>query len=204
MREAENGTPGLALFDFDGTITRCDSFQLFLQRYVPWPRLAVGVAWLLPVLLRLGLGLIDNGPAKERFLTHFFRGTPEQTFTAMGERFAASMPARMFRPQALARLDRHMTQGDRVIIVTASPETWMRPWAEARGYECLGTRLEYRDGLLTGRIDGLNCRGEEKVRRIREHIRDIKRYTVYAYGDTKGDLPMLGLADQAFFKPFRG
>lgn len=204
MREAENGKPGLALFDFDGTITRCDSFQLFLRRNVPWPRLAVGVARLLPVLIGFSLGLMDNGPAKEHFLKHFFRGTPERVFHSMGESFAAAMPARIFRPQALACLDRHCDRGDRVLIVTASPETWMRPWAESRGYECLGTRLEYRDGLLTGRIDGLNCRGEEKVRRIREHVGDTAAYTVYAYGDTRGDLPMLGLADQAFFKPFRG
>jgi len=33
---------------------------------------------------------------------------------------------------------------------------------------------------------------------------DLSQYDeVYAYGDTKGDKPMLGLATIAFYKPFR-
>jgi phosphoserine phosphatase len=67
----------------------------------------------------------------------------------------------------------------------------------------LATRLEVSGNRLTGRIEGANCHGEEKVRRIRDAYQ-LKEYSqVYAYGDTKGDLPMLALADIRFYKPFR-
>ena len=67
----------------------------------------------------------------------------------------------------------------------------------------LATRLEISGDHLTGKIRGANCHGEEKVRRIQEAYQ-LKEYPqVYAYGDTKGDLPMLKLADIRFYKPFR-
>jgi phosphoserine phosphatase len=59
------------------------------------------------------------------------------------------------------------------------------------------------NGRFAGRYDGSNCHGIEKVRRIRECF-DLNEFDrVYAYGDTPGDRPMLTLADEAFYKPFR-
>ena len=71
------------------------------------------------------------------------------------------------------------------------------------GVDLLATRLEVKEGVLTGKIAGVNCHGEEKVRRIKEAYPKDALTKVYAYGDTKGDLPMLRLADIRFYKPFR-
>jgi phosphoserine phosphatase len=58
-------------------------------------------------------------------------------------------------------------------------------------------------GVLTGQFDGHNCYGQEKVRRIQAAL-DLAHYEhIYAYGDSSGDKPMLALADEAFYKPFR-
>lgn len=56
---------------------------------------------------------------------------------------------------------------------------------------------------LTGKIDGKNCYGEEKVRRIQEKYPLSEFSEVYAYGDTSGDRPMLKLGTSSFYKPFR-
>jgi phosphatidylglycerophosphatase C len=56
---------------------------------------------------------------------------------------------------------------------------------------------------LTGRISGLNCHGQEKVRRIKESFPLDQYQEIYAYGDTSGDKPMLDLATHRFYKPFR-
>jgi phosphoserine phosphatase len=50
---------------------------------------------------------------------------------------------------------------------------------------------------------GKNCHGEEKVRRILEQHNMSDYEVVYAYGDTAGDLPMMKLAGNSFYKPFR-
>jgi phosphoserine phosphatase len=67
----------------------------------------------------------------------------------------------------------------------------------------ISTRLETNNGKLTGRIEGKNCRGIEKVRRIKMQYKLDEYDEIYAYGDTKGDKPMLGLATIAFYKPFQ-
>ena len=62
----------------------------------------------------------------------------------------------------------------------------------------IGTRLAVDDqGILTGHYQGLNCRGEEKVRRLRAWIdgREEVPTRLWAYGNGRGDLRMLTTAD---------
>ena len=62
----------------------------------------------------------------------------------------------------------------------------------------IATRLEVDDdGRLTGRYDGANCRGEEKVRRLRLWMADagLEGARLWAYGNSRGDLRMLRAAD---------
>ena len=70
-----------------------------------------------------------------------------------------------------------------------------------------GTHLEVKDGKITGIIEGRNCYGEEKVKRIKEYMQanDMERaeYYIYAYGDSQGDKQMMEYADESFYKPFR-
>jgi phosphoserine phosphatase len=78
----------------------------------------------------------------------------------------------------------------------------IQPWSKQFEASLICTKLESRDGKLTGRIEGNNCRGKEKVRRIQLNYNLVEYDEVLAYGDSKGDKPMLGLAIQ-FYKPFR-
>jgi phosphoserine phosphatase len=57
--------------------------------------------------------------------------------------------------------------------------------------------------VITGRIEGKNCHGEQKVIRIQEEYNLSDYQEIYAYGDSSGDKPMLGLATNSFYKPFR-
>ena len=64
--------------------------------------------------------------------------------------------------------------------------------------EVVCTRLERgADGLLTGRLDGANCRGPEKARRVRALLaeRGLDAAELWAYGDSPDDEPLLQDAD---------
>ncbi|MGA3149078.1 MAG: haloacid dehalogenase-like hydrolase, partial [Acidimicrobiales bacterium] len=52
-------------------------------------------------------------------------------------------------------------------------------------------------GALTGHYDGANCRGEEKLRRLRQWIDESggPEGRLWAYGNSRGDLRMLRAAD---------
>jgi HAD superfamily hydrolase (TIGR01490 family) len=192
----------LALFDFDGTLTRKDTLFDFARFAVGggayWARLA-GLA---PMLALHKAGLVGATAAKERFLARFFGGWPEERFRAAAASYCAGRLPAVLRPEAVRRLEWHQAQGHQVAIVSASAEDWVRPWASVRGVEVLATQLARDQGRLTGRLASPNCNGEEKVRRVRERFAVGDYATIYAYGDTQGDGPMLALAGQPFFRRF--
>ena len=90
------------------------------------------------------------------------------------------------------------------MLVSASFELYLHPLGALLGADdALGTRLEVRDGVMTGALDGPNCRGPEKVRRLhewmdREHIERRDAHVV-AYGDSSGDRELLADADEAYW-----
>ena len=67
----------------------------------------------------------------------------------------------------------------------------------------LGTELAFDDrGRVVGSFVGANCRGEEKVRRLRAVFGPDIRLRA-AYGDTSGDTEMLAIADEPGFRVFQ-
>lgn len=194
----------LVAFDFDGTLTCKDSFMAFLAWRAGWPRFAGGVAWL---ALDAGRYLLDRdrGRIKAAAARRFLAGMTRAELEAEAQRFAAERGRALLRPDALRAWRRWQAEGARLVIVTASPETIVAPFARALGAErLLGTRLAFdADDRVTGALEGENCRGPEKVSRLKEAFGDDARLET-AYGDTSGDREMLALAEEQGFKVFNG
>jgi len=100
-------------------------------------------------------------------------------------------------------------QKERNVVIQNSsywiaPEIVVAPFARALGANVLiGTKLEYNGkGCVTGAFATPNCRGEEKVRRLRAQFGDSVRLAA-AYGDTSGDKPMLKIADEKGYRVFK-
>lgn len=193
----------LVLFDFDGTITTTDTMFLFTRYAVGQARFLAGMAFLSLPLTCYKLGLVTTQRAKEMLLTHFFGGMQQSEFDRLGKAFAEKNIPAIVRPAAAEAIRNYKKSNARIIVVSASAQNWMMPWALNEGLEVLATRLEVVNGKITGKINGVNCNGEEKVARIKEHLNLSEFTEIVAYGDTKGDLPMLALASEKHFKPFR-
>ena len=58
-------------------------------------------------------------------------------------------------------------------------------------------------GRVTGALMGPNCRGEEKVNRLRAVFGDDMQLAA-AYGDTAGDHEMLRIAHEKGYRIFKG
>jgi phosphatidylglycerophosphatase C len=124
-------------------------------------------------------------------------------FQELCNRFVKEALPGLIRPQALETIRQLQKENVSVVVVTASADNWVKGWCNQYHITCLGSCLEVREGQLTGKLNGANCHSEEKVRRIKEHFQLSHFSTIYCYGDTKGDKPMLQLATHAFYKPFR-
>jgi len=197
--------PSLALFDFDGTISDRDSFLLFMRSTHGWRfyRTCLSLSPLIGLFLA---GRYPNERLKSAFLKRLFRGDAQEEVVRLAQDYCSRVVPGIIRPAALETLARHRQDGSVLAVVTATPRIILEPWCLEQGVAIIGTELEVDDQRrLTGRLQGANCRGEEKVRRIlaRYRLADFSR--VYAYGDTRGDLPMLDLAapPDRFYKPFR-
>lgn len=193
----------IAFFDFDGTITTKDTLLEFIKFSKGKFRFYTGFALNSPWLIALKFKLISNQTAKEKILTWFFRNIPVTDFQQTCDRFATEIIPTLIRPKALQEITTLKEKGVPVVIVSASPENWIRPWTGPNSIDLIATRLETKNTRLTGRIQGRNCHGTEKVERINQTFQLSEFTTVYAYGDTAGDKPMLHLATNAFYKPFR-
>ena len=198
----------IAFFDFDGTITTKDTLLEFIRFCKGNARFNLGFLLNSPWLIAMKLKLISNQKAKERILTHFFGKQPVTRFKQQCEAFSNEALPSLIRPKALTEFNRLREAGATIVIVSASPEDWIEHWAAQQGAELIATRLAIRTDAkgsqrLTGRIEGANCHGEEKVNRIRQRFALPEYKEIYAYGDTGGDKPMLQLGTASFFKPFR-
>lgn len=194
----------VAVFDFDGTITRRDSTIAFCLAAVPASRLWPAVARLTPQLVGFRLGLVTNHVMKEALLTAFFRGVDELALGRRAATWALSDLPRLVRPAALTRLRWHQSRGHRVIVASAALHIFVEPWARAMGVpDVLATQLTTEDGRLTGQIEGANCYGQEKVDRLRALVGDLEAVELYAYGDSRGDEELLAIAHHRFYRPFR-
>lgn len=192
----------LAVFDFDGTLTNKDSFLAFIRFYkgkLPFYR---GMLQVAPWLLAYKLKLYPNWKAKEKVLTHFFAQIPEEDFREKGRRFANELIPAMLRPKAKEALQMHKERGDRIVVVSASAEPWLEAWCKAEGIELLATNLECREGKITGRLQGKNCYGPEKVVRLKEYLPLEEYCEVHVYGDSAGDKELLELATHPNYRCF--
>lgn len=193
----------IAFFDFDGTVTTKDTMLVFLRSLAGDYRFGLKMLLFSPVFMQLKLGLISNHGAKELMLKRFIGGMTEAEFKHYCYKFAKEILPSLIRDQAMKAIRAHQNDGADVVIVSASPEYWIKDWCIANGMFLIATRLEVVNGKMTGMINGHNCYGSEKVDRIRKEV-DLDKYeSIFAYGDTEGDKPMLAIAHHAFYKPFR-
>ncbi len=193
----------LVLFDFDGTITTKDSFLDFIFFCHGIPKTLLGILCNSPFLAMMILKIYPRGKTKERIWNHFFGGWPQEKFTSCAQDFTQKRLTQILRPQALEKLAWHKAQGHTILIVSASFENYLSIWCKTKGVDLIATQAEVREEKLTGAFASPNCYAQEKIRRIQEKY-NLKNFQyIYAYGDSRGDLPLKTIANEFHYKPFR-
>ena len=59
----------------------------------------------------------------------------------------------------------------------------------------IGTKFKVENGFFARQMDGLNCKGEEKVRRLKEYLEtnniEVDYKNSYMFSDSLSDKPLL-------------
>ncbi len=192
-------TRTVAAFDLDGTLARRDTLLPFLCRLRGRTQTTRAVFVHSVVITRALLSGHGRDQAKEAVLARLLRHQELASVERAAAVFAEEVVERRLCRTVLNRVHAHRRAGHELVIVSASPAVYVEPVGRILGFDAvLATRLETgADGRLTGRMEGLNCRGPEKVARLRDWLGDGP-VVVYAYGDSAGDRELLALADTAF------
>jgi len=202
IRQSKEPVGQIVAFDFDGTLTVRDSFTGFLKWRAGRAGWLAGLARMTPAIAAYA-GHRDRGRIKAASVEVFLRGVSRDELAAEAAHYRDAVWDRFMRPDALACWDDWGRRGAHRVIVTASPEDTVRPFAERLGAEALlGTPLAYdAEERIAGGFDGLNCRAGEKVVRLKRAYGPDLRLAA-AYGDTSGDTEMLAIADEPGFRVF--
>lgn len=211
MPETVNEPPHavVAAFDFDGTLTQGDTLLPFLRRLLGTPTLLWVLFICSPWLIAYVLRLTSNHRAKAVLLRASLAGRTQEEVERCARAFVQQELPLQWRPWALRQLVQHQGAGHRCVIVSASTSPYMHLVGESLGVDAvLCTEMEVAQGRYTGLMATPNCHGEEKVRRLQAWLAAqpaAAAPALHAYGDTRGDLPMLRLAQQAWYreKPWR-
>lgn len=202
--ESAAARPVVAAFDFDGTLTRSDTLLPFLRRLLGLPTLLWVLFICSPWLAGYVLRLISNHRAKAVLLKAALADRSVTEVERCARAFVQNDLPQQWRPWGLQQLVQHQQAGHRCVLVTASTSPYMHLVGASLGVDAvLCTEMEAVDGRYTGHMATANCHGEEKVRRLQAWL--AAKYGraqpgLHAYGDTKGDWPMLRLAQQAWYR----
>lgn len=191
----------VAVFDLDGTITRRDTyvhFLLFCLRCKPVRLLKSPM--LVVYFCMYKSRMRSNHWLKARFLRLVIGGTGEQELTRLATRFCNLTMQSNIKKDALDEILRLRDSGYKIVLATASFGFYVEEIAKALSVDellCTTAQVDHA-GRLTGEIEGLNCIGEEKARRL-EILKSQKGWNsiARAYSDDMVDLPLWKMAKVA-------
>ena len=201
----------IVAFDFDGTLTTKDTLLEFIRFAKGSCSFWLGFLRYAPLLVLMKLGFYPNYKAKQKVFAFFFKEMRLEDFDNLCLRFAQNHQ-HLLRPKGIETMNRALSEGAEVLIVSASIDNWVKPFFEKlsnqstpnnQSIQILGTQIEVKDGLLTGRFLTKNCYGQEKVNCILALYPHREDYHLTAYGDSRGDKELLAFADEPYYKPFR-
>lgn len=193
----------LAIFDVDYTITRKETLmELFkyvlsndkkMIKYLP-RAIFSGAMY--------GVGVYDERKVKETFLK-FIDGIEEKHLAKLVKSFYEERLSTILYKDALDMIRKLKGEGYKVFLISASPEFYLNELYSISEVDLIiGTKFLFNEGKFARKMDGLNCKGEEKVRRLKEVIEkenlDVDFENSYMFSDSLSDKPLLDLVGKAY------
>lgn len=193
----------LALFDVDYTITRKETLMQ-LYKYVIFKDLK-NIRFLPRAIysgLMYKLGVYDERRVKECFLK-FIDKIDEKDLAILVKDFYKDVLEKILYKDAVEMMKNLKSQGYLIYLVSASPEFYLNEFYAIKEVDMIiGTRFSIEDGKFIRKMHGENCKGEEKVKRLKEVLKekniDIDYKNSYMFSDSLSDKPLLDLVGNAY------
>lgn len=193
----------LAIFDVDYTIT---SKETLMQLYMYIIKKDGKNIKYLPRVLISGflyvVGMYDEKRVKECFLK-FLENKTKKEIKSLAEDFYNEVLINIFYKDAINKIKELKNKGYRTYLISASPEFYLFELYSIKEVDkIIGTRFQFKDEKFIRKMDGLNCKGEEKVKRLKTLIKEegikVDFANSYMFSDSLSDEPLLKLVGNPY------
>lgn len=199
----------LAVFDIDFTLTKKETlveFYKFMIKKKPslvrhMPRsLYAGLLYIFKVY--------DLRRAKEAFIS-FIDEVEEKELESIIKEFYEKVLSKILYEDSMEMMKKLKKDGCKIILISASSEFYLKEFYNIKEVDkIIGTRYEFGKKGPRGKIIGLNCKGEEKVIRLKEYIKeeklDVEFKESFMFSDSLSDAPLFRLVGHPYLINYKG
>ena len=194
----------VAIFDIDKTIISGDSmFHLLKYTKTKYPASKAKLPSLFTKLVLFKLGVINTKKAKEAmFYTFNYLNNDD-----LKDFYSSTLKEKTFK-DAKDKMKELKNKGYLILLVSASPEAYLKYFEEEEFVDfVIGTKFKCINNKFTNIMEGLNCKGDEKVARINAYLKEnnisIDKISSVAFSDSLSDIPMFNLVDKSYLINFK-
>jgi len=193
----------LAIFDIDYTITKKETLMELFKYVIKNDKRNIRF---LPRAIYCGsmylLKIYDEKKVKEKFLK-FIDGIEEKNLAKLVKNFYDEKLKTILYEDALTMMKKLKSEGYDIYLISASPEFYINEFYNIKEVDkIIGTKFNFKNGIFTREMEGENCKGEEKVRRLKEVLKNEKIEVdfkeSYMFSDSLSDKPLLDLVGKPY------
>lgn len=193
----------LAIFDIDYTITKRETlFELYMFMIKKNPKFIKYAPRNIISTLLFILNLKDASKAKETFIK-FIDGITKNEMQQIVKEFYEKRLCKILYDDAIAMMKKLKNNGYKIYLISASAEFYIKEFYNIKEVDkVIGTKFKIDNDIHKPIIEGANCKGEEKVKRLMEELENEKIEVdfekSYMFSDSLSDLPLLNLVGNGY------
>ncbi|MCB2340727.1 HAD-IB family hydrolase [Clostridium estertheticum] len=193
----------LAIFDVDYTITKRETlveFYIFMlkknPRYIKYLPKSIFSS------LFYVFKIYDASKTKKTFI-RFIDGIEENDMKKIVKEFYEKRLSKILYKDAIDTIKKMKKQGYKIYLISASAEFYLSELYNIKEVDkVIGTRFIKENGFHRNQILGENCKGEEKVKRLKEVLLkeniEVDFENSCMFSDSLSDLPLFNLVGHPY------
>lgn len=193
----------LAIFDVDYTLTKSETLmELYFFMLKKNPKLIKYVFKCIYSPLFYILKIYSAKEAKESFLS-FIKGMDEEEMQYIAKDFYENKLSKLIYNDAIEYIKKYKSQGYKIYLISASYEFYLNELYNIKEVDkVIGTRIKMSEKRYTNFVDGENCKGEEKVKRLLADLKndgiEVNFKESVMFSDSLSDLPLFNLVGKGY------
>ncbi|MBP2033234.1 HAD superfamily hydrolase (TIGR01490 family) [Clostridium algifaecis] len=198
----------LAIFDVDFTLTKRETLlEFYIFMIGKHPKLILHAPKALFASILFLSGIFNAKKTKEIFIS-FINGISQSEMDSLAKEFYDTRLSKIFYRDAVNEIKKLKNNGFKIYLISASAEFYLKELYNINEVDkIIGTIFSVEKGKYSSKIVGENCKGHEKVIRLKNYLKskniDVDFDNSYMFSDSLSDLPLFNLVGNPYLINFR-